>query len=446
VTRHADHQHRTAPRLLWLISITALVLVGCGGPGATTAAGTPEPDEPPAATEAQTPASDADVPDAPDSGVTADRIVIGWMGDATGPTASAQLLNLRGSQAYVEWLNERGGLFGREVVLIDLDDGYAAEKGVQNFTRLAEDDRVLAIINIGGTHIFGAITEDIERLGVPVIGPPQTADALVDNPVVFTNLAHFGDQADVAIARMAASVGSAADVNVATVHLEIPSGLEWDAYIRATVEEAGGQYGGSIGMNPVEVDLASVALRLRALADEGVNYIAMHAAPGHAVGLMTAMNDIGLVLPIIGIQGLASPAVYEQAPAALTAVAEGIHSFIPVGVQSVGTQEIAEFVAGSGYEEEARHINFTHGWLDIMLLEEAASRAVEASGELTRASLVEALRGRFDTRGLSCPIDWTESTHSPCAAPFAWDGSGLVPVGGFADWQSEMDGIYGIAG
>ena len=167
----------------------ALVAAACGGddddggaapaPPAPTEAPAPDPtppaDEPPPPPPAEEmddepmddaeemddePMDDAEemddelsVADNPDNGVTSDSIKVGWMGDLTGPTASSQAFNSHGIEAYFTCANERGGVLGRMFDYLPSDDEFSAEKAAVNFTKLTEDDKVLALLGLGGSHI-----------------------------------------------------------------------------------------------------------------------------------------------------------------------------------------------------------------------------------------------------------------------------------------------------
>lgn len=107
---------------------------------------------------------------------------------------------------------------------------------------------------------------------------------------------------------------------------------------------------------------------------------------------------------------------------------------------------ITDCVAGTDWEDEASEINLSHGWLDVMVAVQAVERSAEESGEVTRATMLDALQGTFDTGGLICDIDWTEDNHSPCAAPFELnsDETRLQIVQDFEAWSDAIDGEYGL--
>src|SRR5476651_2801790 len=73
-------------------------------------------------------------------GVTATEIKIGQTMPYSGPVSAFSALG-KGEVGYFKMINERGGINGRKVNLISLDDGYAPPKTVEQTRRLVERDR-----------------------------------------------------------------------------------------------------------------------------------------------------------------------------------------------------------------------------------------------------------------------------------------------------------------
>jgi branched-chain amino acid transport system substrate-binding protein len=281
----------------------------------------------------------------------------------------------------------------------------------------------------------------VEQDQLPVVGPPQTIDIQLENPYVFNNMAHYSDQADVAVEYMINELGDAADLNVVVIQLELPSGDEWNMYVRRRLEDRGGNYVDRITMNPGSPDYPGIVTRLQQYVNNGANYVALAGAPSHGLGILTEMGRLGFEVPIIGIHGIAGTTIYEEGPQNLLHLVHGIHSFLPAVADCELCATIREFVQGTRWEDGPNHLNFSHGWLDIYLLVQAIECAA-GTGELTRATLHEALQGEFDTGGISCPHDWSTSNHSPCAAPVEWDGEHLGIVGTFEEWSGVFQGEY----
>lgn len=289
--------------------------------------------------------------------------------------------------------------------------------------------------------------QEVEQAEIPLIAPPQTSDRNLENPYSFNVMAHYGDQADIAVARLAERVGGVDQLVVAVLHLAVPSGEEWNAYVQRRVEEQGATYTEPIAMDPALPDASIVVQQLQQLIDQqGVNAIAFHGSPSAALKVLSEMARVGVELPLSGIHGVAGLSIYEEGPQDALGQLEATHSFLPVGADSPGTREIEEFVAGTEWEDAARELNFSHGWVAGMAVHQGILRAAEESGELNRATLFEGLQGPIDTQGITCPIDWSESNYTSCVAPFRWDGEGLVPVAPFEERTEFVSGEYGIGG
>ena len=81
--------------------------------------------------------------------MAADPIKIGSVLSVTGPAAFLGDPELKTLQLYVEELNKKGGVLGRQLELVHYDDGSDANKANSFTKRLIEDDKVDVII--GGT-------------------------------------------------------------------------------------------------------------------------------------------------------------------------------------------------------------------------------------------------------------------------------------------------------
>ena len=119
--------------------------------------------------------------DAP--GVTATEIKIGGVFPFSGPASSIGLVG-RGVLAYVQSINDRGGVNGRKINYIALDDAYSPPKAVEHVRRLAESDEVAFIFSQLGTPGNSAASKYLAAKGVPTI-------AIVTGSSKFTNVKNY---------------------------------------------------------------------------------------------------------------------------------------------------------------------------------------------------------------------------------------------------------------
>ena len=78
-------------------------------------------------------------------------IRIGMSAAMSGPAQSLGLGMKLGVEAYFQRMNRNGGVDGRRLELIAMDDGYEPESAVRNMNHLVDDEGVLAMIGNVGT-------------------------------------------------------------------------------------------------------------------------------------------------------------------------------------------------------------------------------------------------------------------------------------------------------
>src|SRR5260370_8813816 len=99
-------------------------------------------------------------------GVTDTEIKIGTTTPHSGP-ASAYSAGAISATAYFTMINERGGVNGRKINFISLDDAYSPPKTVEQIRRLIESEEVLFLVNPVGTAPNMAVVKYINQQKVP---------------------------------------------------------------------------------------------------------------------------------------------------------------------------------------------------------------------------------------------------------------------------------------
>src|SRR3954454_21915319 len=89
-------------------------------------------------------------------GITDKEIKIGQTMPYSGPASAYGVIG-KTEAAYFKMVNEQGGVNGRMINLISLDDGYSPPKTVEQVRRLVEQDEVLALFQTLGTPGQSAI-------------------------------------------------------------------------------------------------------------------------------------------------------------------------------------------------------------------------------------------------------------------------------------------------
>ncbi len=99
-------------------------------------------------------------------GVTAKEITIGQSAIYSGPISSVAIYG-RVETAYFKMINERGGINGRKINLISLDNAYLPARAVQDSRELVEQDHVFAEAGTLGTSTNAAIQKYLNQQKVP---------------------------------------------------------------------------------------------------------------------------------------------------------------------------------------------------------------------------------------------------------------------------------------
>ncbi len=105
--------------------------------------------------------------EASDVGVGVDSIKIGNITAQNGALGDAFEPTLRGLQAWVSLVNERGGINGRRVDLVTCDDKEDRTRNLECAQRLVEQDGVFAFV-VNNSRAEGASAPYINDAGVPV--------------------------------------------------------------------------------------------------------------------------------------------------------------------------------------------------------------------------------------------------------------------------------------
>jgi branched-chain amino acid transport system substrate-binding protein len=112
-------------------------------------------------------------------GVTPTEIRIGQTMPYSGPVSAFGALG-KGEVGYFKMLNERGGINGRKINLISLDDSYAPPKTVEQTRRLVESDEVALIFSSIGTAHNTAISKYLQANNIPQLFLASGASKFAD--------------------------------------------------------------------------------------------------------------------------------------------------------------------------------------------------------------------------------------------------------------------------
>jgi branched-chain amino acid transport system substrate-binding protein len=116
-------------------------------------------------------------------GVTPEEIRIGQTMPYSGPASAYGLIG-RTQAAFFKRLNDNGGINGRAINLISLDDGYSPPRTVEQTRRLVEQQEVAFLFNQLGVATCLAVRDYLNQNGVPQL-------FVASGAAVFSDPAHY---------------------------------------------------------------------------------------------------------------------------------------------------------------------------------------------------------------------------------------------------------------
>jgi ABC-type branched-subunit amino acid transport system substrate-binding protein len=114
-----------------------------------------------------------------DPGASDTEIKVGNLMPYSGPASAWSVIG-QAEGAYLQMVNDQGGINGRKVNFISVDDGYSPPKAVEQARKLVEHDEVLLIFGPVGTPSNIAIRPYMNSKKVPQLFVSSGASAFAD--------------------------------------------------------------------------------------------------------------------------------------------------------------------------------------------------------------------------------------------------------------------------
>ncbi len=212
-------------------------------------------------------------------GVTPTQITLGATIPITGPAAAYGSVG-RGADAYFNYVNSKGGVFGRKIDYKYLDDEFDVAKTITLTRQLVEQDQVFAIFNSVGTEHALAIRSYLNDRKVPQLfigsGVSKLATEHARYPWSMGYLPSFAGEGAVYGRYIAAHRPKA---RIAVLYENSDFGKDMLNGLRHGL----GGKGKIVGTQAYEVADADVASQLAKLKSSGADTLMLFATPKFAI-------------------------------------------------------------------------------------------------------------------------------------------------------------------
>jgi len=233
----------------------------------------------------------------------ADTIKIGAAGPTTGPLTQYGQMVRQGIDTAVERINDAGGVNGKQLEIVTLDDGCEPKQGPVVANRVVNQGIKYVVGHIcSGVTIAAADIYDSE--GIIMITPAATAPALTEGKNYEYILRTIGrdDQQGPAAAKYI--LEKAKPQKIAVLHDKQSYGQGIATSVRDTLKSAGTDVVLFEGINAGDTDYSAVITKIKSTGADFVYYGGYHPELGL---LMRQGAEQGLNVKFMGPEGAGNP-------------------------------------------------------------------------------------------------------------------------------------------
>jgi len=319
-------------------------------------------------------------------GVTDTEIRIGNVVPYSGP---ASAYGVRGSAIvdYFKKINEKGGINGRKINIISLDDAYSPPKAVEQTRKLVENENVLAIYGSVGTPSNSAVHKYLNSKKVPQMFVATGASKWNDPkhyPWTTAMLPLYDMEAKIYANYV---LKNKPDGKVAIIYQNDDFGKD---YVRGFREGLGDKAKSMIALElPYEITSATVDAEVVRMKASGADILFIVATPKFAAQVIKRVHELDwkplqmVVSVSASIGGVLKPAGVKASQGVITAVALK-EPDDPQWANDQDMKDYKAFMTSIGQAGMIDDSNAVQGYMAAVLLERVLRRAGD---NLTRENL-----------------------------------------------------------
>lgn len=316
-----------------------------------------------------------------DGGASGAEILVGEVGSMTGGEASFGTSTRDGVDLAVKNINESGGIRGKKIRVIVLDDQGKPEEAATAVTRLITQDKVVAILGEVASSRSLAMAPIAQANKVPMITPASTNPKVTQVGDYIFRVCFIDPFQGSVMAKFAAESLKVKRVAILRdVKNDYSVGLA--NFFQETFGKMGGQIVADLSYSAGDVDFKSQLTAMRGKAPEAIY------APGYytEVGLIARQaREMGIKIPLLGGDGWDSAKLTEIGGEALNNGYFSNH-YSPDDENPAIQRFIAEYKAAYGIVPDSMAVL---GYDAMMVLADALKRAKSAAGADLRDALAQ---------------------------------------------------------
>jgi len=247
-----------------------------------------------------------------DDGASDTEIKIGHTNPYSGPASSYGVIG-KTIQAYWKSVNEAGGINGRKVNFLSLDDGYSPPKTVECIRQLVEQDKVLCTFNTLGTPCNTAIHKYMNQKKVPMLFVATGASKWGDPKNFPWTMGFQPDYHTEGVIYAKHLLANVKDPKIAVLMQNDDFGKDYWGGFKEGLGKDAGKVVKHVTYETTDPTVDSQVIQLK---DSGANVFFVIAIPKFAAQAMRKAGDIGWK-PAIYLNNVSSSVASAMKPAGL---------------------------------------------------------------------------------------------------------------------------------
>lgn len=326
---------------------------------------------------------------AADEGVEGDTITIGALLPLSGAAANYGPIYQGGIEAYVDYVNDNGGINGKKVELKVYDNGYDPAKSLASARKAVSEDDVFAFVSTPGTPVNDAVARYLTEEGVPnlniITGAPQFNDPETYPGITTFQLSYSTEPELIWDYLQKEHPGE----KIGVLYQNDDFGKSFQTVFKDLAGDS------IVAEQPYESADSDVSSQIAALRASGAEIVVSFVLAKFAILASRAMNDTGWDAPLIISSNANDPAVLAEAGPALEGVIAG-SSFPTLDDSNEAVAEYLELM-----EKYSPSIPTGTSSMQTFGATKLFMTALEAAGENpTRQGLIDAAQKLKDVKGL----------------------------------------------
>jgi len=351
-------------------------------------------------------------------GVTSTTILFGQTVPKTGP-AALYGESTAGVQAYFDYVNAHGGVNGRKIHFISLNDQYQPPIALQDTKTLVYTDHVFAEVAVNGTAATEANITVLGPNNVPLVGPQTGATVFAGT---YRKYLYNVWPSYLIEGKM---LGTFAQGQHLTKVGVLYQNDDFGKSLLQGLQNSGIKPVLAVPYDPTQTDFSPQAAQFKAAHADAVVILAI---PGPTTDFLNALNAINYKPVRIMSQVSAIPQEFQTAPQEFPGSYSG--AFIPP-LQDTTDSQVKAFLTGmSTYQPgKPQSVFAAWGWTEAQV---AVAGLKAIKGPITRDSYEAALNSLTNLTTLGGMINYSSSSHGGITHMFMVkaEGGQRIPVAG----------------